>query len=306
MGTFVYFTDDQKLRANSADLVELLRRRGEKLIRSGREYRLASDHSVTVRGNEWFDHGDERGGHAVSFVRKHYGLSYPDAVLLLLGGEQGAAYPPAPERETEPQKPFVLPPSHSNMRRVYAYLMKRRHIDQEIISTFSWAGLLYEDAKYHNCVFVGTDENGIPRHAHKRSVNSVGEAFRMNVEGSLPQYSFHHIGTSDRLYVFEGPIDLLSFVTLYPMGWQDHSYVALCGTGSQAMLWILEQRPYIQNVALCVDNDKAGIKAARRLSQEVQDAGYRSDILLPALKDWNDDLCSAREIPRAGLEMEMR
>jgi hypothetical protein len=306
MGTFIYFTDDQKLRANSVDIVELLRRRGEKLIRSGREYRLASDHSVTVRGNEWFDHGDERGGHAVSFVRKHYGLSYPDAVILLLGGEQGATYPPAPEREAELPKPFALPPAHSDMRRVYAYLMKQRNIDREIISVFSKAGLLYEDAEYHNCVFVGMDENGVPRHAHKRSVNSIGEAFRINVEGSLPQYSFHHIGTGDRLYVFEGPIDLLSFITLYPMGWQEHSYVALCGTGSQAMMWMLEQNPGIRHVALCLDNDKAGQKAARRLSLGLQEAGYQYDILPPKFKDWNDDLCAERGIPRAGLEIKMR
>lgn len=306
MGAFIYFTDDQKLRANSVDLVEFLRRSGEKLIRSGREYRLDSDHSITVRGNEWFDHAEGRGGHAVSFVRKHYGLPYPDAVLLLLGGEQGVAFPSAPERDTEPPKPFALPPAHSNMRRVYAYLMKQRHIDREIISAFSKAGLLYEDGEYHNCVFVGRDENGIPRHAHKRSVNSKGEAFRINVEGSLPQYSFHHTGTGDQLYVFEGPIDLLSFITLNPMGWQEHSYMSLCGTGSQAMLWMLEQNPDISHVAFCLDNDKAGLKAARRLSKELQEAGYRSDILLPALKDWNDDLCAAREVPRATQAMEMR
>ena len=108
MGTFVYFTDDQKLLANSVDLAEFLRRRGEKLIRSGREYRLSSNHSVTVRGNEWFDHADERGGHAVSFVQKHYGLSYPDAVLMLLGGEQGIAYPPAQERARR-QSPLAAP-----------------------------------------------------------------------------------------------------------------------------------------------------------------------------------------------------
>ena len=52
------------------------------------------------------------------------------------------------------------------------------------------AGLLYEDAEYHNAVFIGKDEHGIVRHAHKRSVNSEGKAFRINVEGSDPAYSF--------------------------------------------------------------------------------------------------------------------
>lgn len=86
MSSYIHFTEEQKQRAAAVDLEEFLRCRGEKLLSSGREKRLASDHSVTVRGNEWYDHAEERGGHAVSFVQRFYGLSYPDAVTLLLGG----------------------------------------------------------------------------------------------------------------------------------------------------------------------------------------------------------------------------
>ena len=46
MGSYIHFTEEQKLRANSVDLVEFLRRHGEKLIPSGRDKRLASDHSI--------------------------------------------------------------------------------------------------------------------------------------------------------------------------------------------------------------------------------------------------------------------
>ena len=52
------------------------------------------------------------------------------------------------------------------------------------------------------------DHKGIPRHAHKRSANSFGKSFRQNVEGSDPRYSFHHLGTDGKLYVFEAPIDM--------------------------------------------------------------------------------------------------
>ena len=41
---YIHFTEEQKLRASEVDLVEFLRRQGEKLIRSGPEHRLASDH----------------------------------------------------------------------------------------------------------------------------------------------------------------------------------------------------------------------------------------------------------------------
>lgn len=39
MGTYIHFTDEQKERANSVDLEEFLRQRGEKLLRAGRESR---------------------------------------------------------------------------------------------------------------------------------------------------------------------------------------------------------------------------------------------------------------------------
>ena len=77
MGAYVHFTDEQKQRANSVDLVRFLEMRGEKLIKSGREKRLASDHSITVRGNEWYDHSAESGGYAIDFVKQFYGLSFP-------------------------------------------------------------------------------------------------------------------------------------------------------------------------------------------------------------------------------------
>ena len=49
---FIPFTDEQKQRANSVDLEEFLLRRGERLLPSGRDKRLDSDHSVTIRGCE--------------------------------------------------------------------------------------------------------------------------------------------------------------------------------------------------------------------------------------------------------------
>ncbi len=124
MGVYVHFTDEQKYRANNVELADFLQRRGEKLLPSGRDKRLASDHSITVRGNEWYDHSAESGGYAIDFVRKFYGCSYPEAVTLLLGGEQSEIYRPAQAKKEEPKKPFALPPAHTDMRRVYAYLVK--------------------------------------------------------------------------------------------------------------------------------------------------------------------------------------
>lgn len=292
MGTYIPLTAEEKERAASVDLAEFLRQRGEKLLPSGREKRLASDRSITIRGSEWYDHEEHEGGNAISFVRKHYGLSYPEAVEELLGRRSGQTYPAAQSTKTPP-KPFELPQANRDMRRVFAYLVKGRHIDRSVVTYFARVRLLYEDAKYHNCVFVGRDERGIPRHAHKRSCNSFGKAFRQNVEGSDPRYSFHHMGTDGRLFVFEAPIDLLSYLTLHPENWQAHSYVACCGTSAIPALSMMERMSAPEEVYLCLDNDQAGEKGSLRMAEQIAEQfNIASDRLLPEHKDWNDDLCA--------------
>lgn len=142
-----------------------------------------------------------------------------------------------------------------------------------------------------NAVFVGSDEYGTAHHAHKRSLYTQGNSFRRNVEGGDPRCSFHWFGNSGRLYVFEAPIDLLAFLTLYPEAWREHSYVALCGTSEQAMLWMLEKDPRIQRVVLCLDHDAAGIEATGRLTDILREHGHtRVSVLRPEYKDWDEDL----------------
>lgn len=295
---YVYFTDEQKQRANAVDLEDFLSRQGEKLLRSGREKRLASDHSITVRGNQWFDHASEKGGCAIDFVQMFYGRSFPDAVTMLLGGEQGQAYRPSEPRSPEPPKPFALPEAHSDMRRVYAYLTKTRCIERSVVSFFVKAKMIYEDSKYHNAVFVGFDPDGIARHAHKRRTYTQGEPFKGNVDGCDPRYSFHHAGQSDTVYVFEAPIDLLSFITLHrkglgegEAGFASHSYVSLCGVAEHALLQLLKDNPQVRKIGLCLDNDKAGLKARERLTGMLSERGYGNVFsLFSQQKDWNEDL----------------
>ena len=285
---YIQFTDLQKEQAAHTDLEAFLRSRGETLLPSGREKRLASDHSITVRGSEWYDHATGEGSHAVSFLQKHYGLNYPEAMAALL--EDSTILIQAKERPPDPPKPFRLPEANTDMRRVYAYLIRQRGLDREIVSQFVREKLIYEDAPYHNAVFVGLDAEGIPRHAHKRSTNSFGKTFRVNVEGGDPKHSFHHVGTDGSLFVFEAPIDLLSYICLHPDGWEEHSYVACCGTSFLPVQERLD-REDTDFVYLCLDNDKAGNLASERMADLIAKRGILTERLTPERKDWNEDLC---------------
>ena len=136
---YIPFTLEQREKAAASDLEEFLRRRGEKLLPAGRDKRLANDHSVTIRGSQWFDHGAETGGRAISFVMRYYALDYPQAVALLLD----AGVSPAPAADV-PEVVFTLPEASSNMHRLFAYLCSTRKISSLVVAAFVRAGLIYE------------------------------------------------------------------------------------------------------------------------------------------------------------------
>lgn len=241
MPPYIHFTEAQKEQAKATDIVSFLQSRGEKLKRSGSEFEWRNGNAkVTIRGNKWFHHYDNEGGTAVDFVRRFFNVDFPEAMQILLGGNYGTLEISNQPISKRPMKLFVLPEANNNMRRVYAYLLKQRFIDREVIHYFTHNKVLYEDQEFHNCVFVGHDENDIARHAHKRGTHS-GSSYKGNVDGSIADYSFHYTGTSNTLFVFEAPIDMLSYISLYPKNWQQHSYVALCCVAEHAAIHQIKQ-----------------------------------------------------------------
>ncbi len=298
---YIPFTEEQKVIANSVDLADFLRLRGEKLERAGREYKLiysdgsGSHDSITIRGSTWFDHKNQVGGGAIKFMQYHYGMDFPTAVQELLGQRVTPLSHTPPKSVVNEEKPknFKLPEANENMHRVFAYLIKQRFIAPDIISFFAKNHTIYEDKEHHNAVFVGLDENGISRQAHKRGTATFGKSFRQTVEGSDTKYSFSHFGESGKLFIFEAPIDMLSYLTLHPENWQKHSYIAMNGVYENAVLTALKGHSNLTEIVICTDNDIGGIDAADRLHDILKEKGY-ADVnrLLPEFKDWNEILKS--------------
>ena len=303
---YIPFTEEQKVMANFVDLEQFLRMRGEKLERVGREHKLiyydgsGKHDSITMSGSRWFDHKNQVGGGAIKFMQEFYDMDFQTAVQELLG--QTITFlshaPPKAVVHEEKTKEFKLPKSNENMHRVFAYLIKQRFIKPEIISYFAKQHTLYEDKQHHNAVFVGLDENGVPRQASKRSTNSFGKTFRITCEGSDTRYSFAHFGENERLYVFEAPIDMMSFLTLYPKDWQKNSYIAMNGVYENAVLTALKNHSNLHEIVLCVDNDEGGIEAVDRLRDILNGNGYSNvKRLAPPYKDWNEVLKAKNGAP---------
>ena len=279
----MYYTQEQIDHANQADLVSFLQSQGEQLTRAGQEYRWKRHDSLTVRGNKWYRHSQSKGGAPIDFVMEFYGKSFTEAVELLTG-EKGAAPQDSPQ--------FRLPPRSPDNRTARNYLTAARRIDEDVTGFFFASGDIYEDAAHHNAVFVGRDEDGIPRYAHSKG--TAGN-FRLDVKGSDKAFNFCYRGEGERLFVFEAPVDLLSFLCLFKKEWQKQSYLSLGGVGEKALLRFLSDRPNIKTVFLCLDSDEAGNDACSRLVKLMPE-GYTVHRLIPLFKDWNEVLQHRAEI----------
>ena len=282
------YTQAQIDRANAANLEDFLRAQGETLVRSGKEYRWKAHDSLTVCGNKWFRHSQSKGGYPVDFVMEFYGKSFPEAVQMLTG-ELGEVQP---EADPTPSPAFRLPLRNVTNANILNYLTQERKLSPSLVNFFVSTGDIYEDAAHHNVVFVGRDADGHPRYASSRGIY---EKFRQDAAGAEKAFGFAHRGTDKQLLVFEAPIDLLSFIELFPKNWQRHNYLSLGGVSAKALQQFLSERPDVERVFLCLDADKAGEDACKRLTALLPDTMSVTRIQ-PCMKDWNDVLVHRAEI----------
>lgn len=287
------FSDEQLQRASGIDIVAMLQRQGEKLKKQGRVYRWMRYDSTVIDRNRWYRHSREIGGGPIQFMQHFYGMDFVEAVKYLLDGEEGAEFVQA-SRNPEPKLPFTPPKLSKNMHRTFAYLIKTRKIDADIVQHFVNEKKILETEGYHNAAFCGYDEKGEMKQMHLRST-LPGNRFFLDIDGSDKQYYFRHIGTNSDVYVFEAPIDMLSYITMNKENWQESSYVCLGGVAIDALKNVLRTNEQISKVYMCVDRDDAGDKTVKRIGDELNEMGYEWERILPENKDWNEDLTAGSE-----------
>ena len=208
----------------------------------------------------------------------------------MLTGEPGEAQP---EADPAPSPAFRLPLRNVTNANILNYLTQERKLSPSLVNFFIAAGDICEDAAHHNVVFVGRDADGHPRYASSRGIR---EKFRQDAAGAEKAFGFAHRGTDKQLLVFEAPIDLLSFIELFLKNWQQHNYLSLGGVSGKALQQFLSERPDVERVFLCLDADKAGEDACKRLAALLPDTVSVTRIQ-PCMKDWNDVLVHRAEIP---------
>lgn len=149
------------------DIVNYMEHRGYSFKQVGAELYCneISGFCINASSQQFFDHKAQRGGSIIDLVMYLDNLTMPNAISLLrkeMGTYDNTQvtidYKGFEKLKKEKDIELKLPPKLSGKyTRVFAYLTKSRGIDGKIVSDIVSRKMLYEDGKYHNCVFVGYD-----------------------------------------------------------------------------------------------------------------------------------------------------
>lgn len=323
------FTKEQILQAYSTNLIEFVREMGLDLVNHGTNNLKAKGHgglTFLKNGQGFMWHSRDVGGSIVDFVKEWHGVAFKDAIEIILGtrayDHSDSTFHPY---EPPPKKELILPPRDDNMKQVYAYLCKTRGIEPEVVSRLMNQKKIYQtkverDGKtYRNCAFVGYDMNKNPKYCALRSP-SASYNFRQDVTGSEKSHGFRMEGRSERVYVFEAPIDCMSHASLcilHHVDWESDHRVSEGGLSDKALTNYLKEHTEIKEIVFCYDNDidgqlpdgthwNHGQKQAEKSSLAFEKLGYRTLTQTPRTKDFNSDLLLFRQmVSEANQSMEV-
>ncbi len=263
--------------------------------------------------NNWYRHSDGSKGFPVELVMDILECDRENAMEFIaknvLNGIQQLTLNSQYRRPMREEKPveFKVPQHDIKPNRVYAYLIKSRGIDKDIVGSLIQNKMIAEDSQRHNCLFFGRDENGEIKSCAMRGTSTYVQ-FRGEVAGGDKSCSFAMNGKGTTLRLFESPIDAMSHATfskLLGKDWTADHRLSTNGCGYQSVLNYLSRHPEIESVVISYDNDVAGRKGARetaaKLSRDFPDRGLRVTTALPREKDWNEELLEFRGAESNGI-----
>lgn len=306
----MHFTDEQIEQANSVNIIDYAKRRGYPVKQvTTHSFKIPGYGGLYIHsgGLKWNRFSADIGGGTIQFVMHMENKSWVEAVkeLLNLPASQYLYSTPVQEKfkEKEPDKRlFQIPEKNDTYKHLFAYLINTRKLNKQIVYDLVNLNKIYENKYYNSCVFVGYDETGEAKYAAIRGTSSSMQ-YRKDVAGSDKSYPFAanvRLGnvcnesefSNKNLYVFESPIDLMSYLSLlklHRINDFDAYCISLGGVCDLALERFLNEHPEITEITLGLDNDEAGRFACEQIRQKYSNR-YIIKRHIPENKDFNEDL----------------
>jgi len=116
------------------------------------EKNIEAPQESSADGFKWNWFSQNKGSGVIQFVMEMEGESWLDAVKELLGISHDEMPVVPKPRDIETKGKMVLPEKNDTYKHLFAYLIKSRGIDQDVVTELVDKKLIYEDSR-RSCVF---------------------------------------------------------------------------------------------------------------------------------------------------------
>lgn len=250
-------------------------------------------------------------GNLYNFLRSYENMEAKEAFDELKKMAPELAKAEVHEVKAEPYEPEKWR-GHAQHDQAKNYLVGKRRLNPQLVEALFKQGLVRElnngdlffswkNSKHQE---VGGDVQGTTIDHEKFGKRGTR---KMIAKGSVKNFGFHFSANdgsgTKKLYVFESPIDALSFYNLHPQIKGEKTFISLNGAGTKIKMIesFIKQYGMPDELHLAMDNDGAGFKGMLRAKTVLQPANAdphpelrKMKILFdqPAdqFKDWNDAL----------------
>lgn len=263
-------------------LTYLMNYEPDELVKVSRNvYSTKTYSSLKISNGMWTWWAHSIGGKsALDYLIKVKGYEFLEAALYLNNCIQKKKLTISHIKATnhEHNHVFKLPTPNGNNDKIIHYLCEERCIDKEIVEYCIKHYDLYESKIDHAVIFVGFDNESKAKYASKRSIT---DNEKCDIFGSDKRYSFSlsFPKHAKKLHIFEGAIDLLSYITLLKhqhIDWRNNNYLSLgsaslLGKNKEAVALPVALKEYlsrnedIKSLYLHLDNDQAGHDTSEKI-----------------------------------------
>lgn len=294
-------TNIEEIKRN-VSIVDIAGQIGLTPIEIGAWYTLAEHDSVRIdpQKNLFIRNSTGESGSVIDFIMTFTGCDFRRALKIAEDNNIHAVSSASLDKATEDpinysysSHELSLPPKDITMKNVFAYLIKQRCIDKEIVQLMVDKKMLYQD-EHKNCVFVSMDEKSKPMFANRRGTNTY-KRFMQDISGSNYDFSFFidNKNKGKTLVVTESVIDALSVMSLYKRkgkDYKEYDYLAISGVSKfERPITYHTNRNEYRKMLLCLDNDDAGNRAAEDIKRIFQNESIVIQSIPPKFgKDYNE------------------